>query len=161
MDKINQTCHKRISFLFCDGPLLDLETKKARSSILQAFFYPQNKFTSSFHRKIQTAIIFGKKTDFSGFKCLSTDGLYALIRSGGFQVFDGDLFLFISANRKRAKVLFWDGSGLNILMKRMEKHLFSKLIDMKEMSVSELNLFMQGARLQSQIMIPKKQSYDA
>jgi transposase len=91
----------------------------------------------------------------------SYDGLYALARAGGFQVFDGDLFLFVSANRKRAKVLFWDGSGMNILMKRMEKHLFSRLVEMKEMSVSELNLFMQGARLQSQIMIPEKQIYDA
>jgi transposase len=91
----------------------------------------------------------------------SYDGLYALTRAGGFQIFDGDLFLFVSANRKRAKVLFWDGSGLNILMKRMEKHLFSRLVEMKEMSVSELNLFMQGARLQSQILIPEKQIYDA
>ncbi len=91
----------------------------------------------------------------------SYDGLYALTRANGFQIFDGDLFLFISTNRKRAKVLFWDGSGLNILMKRMEKHLFSKLTEMKEMSVSELNLFMRGARLQSQIMIPQKQNYDA
>jgi transposase len=91
----------------------------------------------------------------------SYDGLYALTRSGGFNVFDGDLFLFVSRNRKRAKVLFWDGSGMNILMKRMEKHLFCKLIDQKEMSVSELNLFMQGARLQAQIMVPEKQRYSA
>ena len=91
----------------------------------------------------------------------SYDGLYALTRAGGFKIFDGDLFLFVSANRKRAKVLFWDGSGLNILMKRMEKHLFSRLVEMKEMSVSELNLFIQGAKLQSQIKIPEKQNYDA
>ena len=91
----------------------------------------------------------------------SYDGLYALTRAGGFNIFDGDLFLFVAGNRKRAKVLFWDGSGLNILMKRMEKHSFSRLIEMNEMSVSELNLFMQGARLQSQILIPEKQNYDA
>lgn len=91
----------------------------------------------------------------------SYDGLYALTRSAGFNVFDGDLFLFISSNRKRAKVLFWDGSGMNILMKRMEKHLFSKLVEMNEMSISELNLFMQGAHLQAQIEIPEKQRYSA
>lgn len=91
----------------------------------------------------------------------SYDGLYGLTRGAGFNIFDGDFFLFVSSDRKRAKVLFWDGSGLNILMKRMEKHLFSKLIEMKEMSISELNLFLQGARLQSQILLPEKQIYDA
>lgn len=91
----------------------------------------------------------------------SYDGLYALTRSAGFNIFDGDLFLFVSRNRKRAKVLFWDGSGLNILMKRMEKHLFCKLVDQNEMSVMELNLFMQGARLQSQIVVPGKLVYSA
>jgi transposase len=91
----------------------------------------------------------------------SYDGLYALTRAARFNIFDGDLFLFVSRNRKRAKVLFWDGSGMNILMKRMEKHLFSKILEMKEMSVSELNLFLQGAHLQSQIVIPEKQIYSA
>jgi transposase len=91
----------------------------------------------------------------------SYEGLYALTRSSGYNIFDGDLFLFISGNRKRAKVLFWDGSGLSILMKRMEKHVFCKLLDHNEMSVSELNLFMQGARLSSQIVIPEKKRYSA
>jgi transposase len=91
----------------------------------------------------------------------SYDGLYGLTRAAGMNIFDGDLFLFVSGNRKRAKVLFWDGSGLNILMKRMEKHVFSRLIEMNEMSVSELNLFMQGARLETQIAVPAKQRYSA
>lgn len=86
----------------------------------------------------------------------SYDGLYALARGCGVNVLDGDLFLFVAGNRKRAKVLFWDGSGLKILMKHMEKHLFSRLIEKREMSISELNLFMQRTRLQSQIMIPEK-----
>ncbi len=91
----------------------------------------------------------------------SYDGLYGLARSGGFDVFDGDLFLFISNNRKRAKVLFWDGTGLNILMKRMEKILFCKLVDQACISVSELNLFMQGARLEQKIIMPEKKYYSA
>ena len=84
--------------------------------------------------------IFGQAVDM----LKSYDGLYALARAGGMNVLDGDLFLFVASNRKRAKVLFWDGSGLNILMKRMEKHLFSRLIEMREISVSELNLFVTG-----------------
>jgi len=91
----------------------------------------------------------------------SYDGLYGLVRAAGMNVFDGDLFLFVAGNRKRAKVLFWDGSGMNILMKRMEKHRFSRLVEMNEMSVSELNLFMQGARLETQIAMPEKYSYSA
>jgi transposase len=91
----------------------------------------------------------------------SYDGLYGLTRAAGKNIFDGDLFLFVSGNRKRAKVLFWDGSGLNILMKRMEKHVFSKLIEMNEMSISELNLFLQGARLETQIAVPEKLRYSA
>jgi transposase len=101
--------------------------------------------------------IFKGKTDMRK----SYDGLYALVRAAGFNLFDGDLYLFVAGNRKRAKVLFWDGSGLNILMKRMEKHRFSRLIDMKEMIISELNLFMQGARLEQQIELPSKQKYVA
>jgi transposase len=91
----------------------------------------------------------------------SYDGLYALVRASGRNIFDGDLFLFVAGNCKRAKVLFWDGSGMNILMKRMEKHRFSRLIEMNEMSVSELNLFMQGARLETQIAVPEKYRYSA
>lgn len=101
--------------------------------------------------------IFGQVVDMRK----SYDGLLGLTRGAGYNIFDGDLFLFISRNRKRAKILFWDGSGLNILMKRMEKHLFCKLVDQNEMSVAELNLFMQGARLQAQIVIPEKQRYSA
>lgn len=91
----------------------------------------------------------------------SYDGLYGLARESGYDVFTGDLFLFVSRSRKRAKVLFWDGTGLNILMKRMEKILFCKFIEQSEMTVSELNLFMQGARLEAQIKMPEKKRYSA
>jgi transposase len=91
----------------------------------------------------------------------SYDGLYGLARASGSDVFSGDLFLFVSGNRKRAKVLFWDGTGLNILMKRMEKILFCKLVEQSEITVSELNLFMQGAQLLSQVKMPEKKRYSA
>ena len=32
---------------------------------------------------------------------------------------EGDLFLFVSKNRKRAKVLYFDGTGLCLFAKRM------------------------------------------
>ena len=41
------------------------------------------------------------------------DGLYALVREGmGQDPLSGDLYLFVSRNRIRAKVLLWDGTGL-------------------------------------------------
>ena len=33
---------------------------------------------------------------------------------------DGDLFVFVSKNRRRAKVLYFDGTGLCLFAKRME-----------------------------------------
>jgi transposase len=37
----------------------------------------------------------------------------------------GDLYLFVSRNRRRAKVLYWDGTGLCLFAKRLEKGRFA------------------------------------
>jgi transposase len=65
-------------------------------------------------------------------------------------VLTGDLFLFVSANRKRAKVLYFDGTGLCLLSKRLEKGKFVALWKRKrttglELSLSELALFIEGS----------------
>jgi len=39
------------------------------------------------------------------------------------------LFLFVSRNRKRAKVLYFDGTGLCLLAKRLEKGRFAAVCD--------------------------------
>jgi len=75
----------------------------------------------------------------------SYDGLYGLVRSE-FDVLSGHLFLFVSHDRKRAKCLFWDGTGLNILMKRIEKGRFADILTRKEVSLNELKLFFEGSR---------------
>lgn len=40
-------------------------------------------------------------------------------------VMSGDLFLFISRCRTRAKLIFWDGTGMCVFAKRLEKGRFA------------------------------------
>ncbi len=66
------------------------------------------------------------------------------------EVLAGDMFLFVSADRKRAKVLYFDGTGLCLFCKRLEKGKFSPLYRRKragglEMTPSELSLFIEGS----------------
>ncbi|MGQ0506586.1 MAG: IS66 family insertion sequence element accessory protein TnpB [Myxococcaceae bacterium] len=81
------------------------------------------------------------------------DGLCALVTSKLFaDPVCGNLFLFVSRTRKRAKVLFWDGTGLVIYAKRLEKGRFTAPWERQvegpvEMTVSELGLFLEGSRL--------------
>lgn len=63
----------------------------------------------------------------------------------------GDLFLFVSRRRTSCKVLMWDGTGLCIFMKRLERGRFADLRsdDNKavRMTASELALFIEGCTL--------------
>jgi transposase len=60
---------------------------------------------------------------------------------------EGDLFLFVGRDRKRAKVLYFDGTGLCLLCKRLEQGLFSAPWKQRrsEMTLSELALFIEGS----------------
>ena len=44
------------------------------------------------------------------------------------EVLSGDLFVFISRDRKRAKVLHFDGTGLIVWAKRLERGEFARSI---------------------------------
>jgi transposase len=52
----------------------------------------------------------------------SFDGLQAIVQSEfKSQVQGGDMFLFLNKRRDRIKILWWDGDGMAIFMKRLEE----------------------------------------
>jgi transposase len=80
------------------------------------------------------------------------DGLYGLVKLGlGRDPLSGDLFLFSNRRRHACKVLVWDGTGLCIFQKRLERGRFASLFreDGKsvELTASELALFIEGCEL--------------
>lgn len=53
------------------------------------------------------------------------EGLYALVRNRlELEPLSGHVFLFSNAQRNRLKLIFWDGSGLWVCAKRLEKGRF-------------------------------------
>ena len=51
----------------------------------------------------------------------SFDGLHAIVQNEfNRDILDGDVFLFLNKRRDRIKILWWDGDGMAIFMKRLE-----------------------------------------
>lgn len=81
------------------------------------------------------------------------EGLSALVREQlGRDPLDGALYLFTNKRRTRAKVLCFDGSGLWIYAKRLERGQFAALWrftdrDRLPLTKTELELFLQGSHL--------------
>jgi transposase len=81
------------------------------------------------------------------------DGLHGLVRDKlGLEVRSGHLFLFANARRNRLKILYWDGSGLWICAKRLEKGRYSwpqagDQSDQVILSHEELSLLLGGIDL--------------
>jgi transposase len=63
----------------------------------------------------------------------------------------GELFLFVNAKRTGCKVLLWDGTGLCIFMKKLERGRFAQLWDAAgtplQLTSSELALFIEGCTI--------------
>lgn len=83
----------------------------------------------------------------------SFEGLFAVARlQMDRNPLAGDMFLFVARNRKQARVLYWDGTGLVIIAKRLEKGRFNAPWDGDRakpwcLTHSELSLFLEGSRL--------------
>jgi transposase len=84
----------------------------------------------------------------------SYDSLYGLIKTFHSNPLSGDLFLFLSRDRKKAKAMCWDGNGLVILMKRLEQGRFADVLARGTMSMSEVSLFFEGAGCVRQRLSP-------
>lgn len=86
------------------------------------------------------------------------DGLMAVVEQKlGRDPLSGELFLFVSRNRVRAKVLHWDGTGLCVFAKRLERGRFANLWSETESTVrltmNELQLFVEGSKLVGKISL--------
>lgn len=70
--------------------------------------------------------------------------------------FSGHLFLFMNSKRTSIKCLFYDGTGLVLVCKRMEKGLFSKINPYMRgeivLTAAEFALFFEGADLEKRFI---------
>ena len=87
------------------------------------------------------------------------DGLFAMVRRElRRDPLSGDLFLFVNKTRKRAKVLLWDGTGLCLYARRLEKGSFACLWREGpgpglDLTVTELQLFLEGASVVGRVAL--------
>lgn len=66
------------------------------------------------------------------------------------EIATGDLFVFVGKSRKRAKVLYFDGTGLCVFAKRLETGKFAApwqgpMSKKLELTMNELALFLEGS----------------
>ena len=61
-------------------------------------------------------------------------------------ILEGDLYLFLGKNRKRLKAICFDGTGLVLINKRLEKGSFMSRSDLEsaEISSDELDILISG-----------------
>jgi transposase len=87
------------------------------------------------------------------------DGLCALVTQGLHRdPLSGDVFIFVSRDRVRAKTLQWDGTGLCIYAKRLERGRFARLWRDEgdppiTLTVSELDLFLDGSTMVGRVAL--------
>lgn len=60
---------------------------------------------------------------------------------------DGDLFIFLGTNRRRLKAIYYDGTGVVLLTKRLEHGHFMRLSQLEntEITMQEFELLFRGS----------------
>ena len=78
-------------------------------------------------------------------------GLHAIVtREFKMDVLCGSLFLFFSRGRKSAKILVWDGTGLVVIHKKLERGRFANIFSDSgalSLTMSELSLLFEGSKV--------------
>ena len=107
------------------------------------------------HGRRVTVYAYAQPTDMrKGF-----DGLSALVTEGlERDPLNGDVYIFVSRDRVRTKVLHWDGTGLCIYAKRLERGRFAHLWGAEgdtpiTLTVSELDLFLEGSTIVGRVAL--------
>jgi len=82
----------------------------------------------------------------------------------------GHVYVFFGKNRRRLKVLFYDGSGLVLIAKRIERGRFMSLGDLlgrTEIKLSELKQIMHGSVIKAPVLdrsltasMPQRERFD-
>ena len=76
--------------------------------------------------------------------------LNALVSGSGHDIVAGDVFLFVGRGRRRAKLLWFDGTGLVLLAKVLERARFAAIWvrtdgnSPAQLTTSELMVFLEG-----------------
>lgn len=76
----------------------------------------------------------------------------------GGDILTGHVYLFLGRNRRRAKALFFDGTGLVLVHKRLETGRFMRadeFILSGEMTLAELSLILDGSRMRLPLAAPR------
>jgi len=92
----------------------------------------------------------------------SYDSLGALVTSAlGGDLLGGDVFVFVGRDRRRAKALHWDGTGMCIYQKRLSKGRFAAPwarpgTEPLALTSTELALFFEGSELVGRMPLSPK-----
>jgi transposase len=85
------------------------------------------------------------------------NSLSGLVSAMGHDLVAGDVFLFVGRTKKRAKVIWYDGTGLCLLSKRLDKGHFATLWEQDksevELTMSELALLLEGCELVGRVTL--------
>jgi transposase len=78
--------------------------------------------------------------------------LGAIVAASGHDIIAGDIFLFLGRCRRRVKILWFDGTGLVLLTKVLQRGRFAAIwertngVSPAELATSELMVFLEGSQ---------------